>query len=496
MASTPQHPTGTTGTTGTAGAVGSSGRLRPGELRRLVAERLAADPGVDVSPGELARALGRSAGAVGNALVTLVGAGHAVQVLAAPLRYRATPTTPTAAAASTPATPATAPAAPGGTRALTAAALGGPAAGSGRGGAARAGSGATTAGRGARRGRAARTAGSGGAGPVPDADAVVTGPVVRPNGQDYHPRMVAGMADVTALRKLRAAGVPALLYGPPGTGKTSVVEAAFADLITVPGDGDTTVADLVGEYTQTPDRRYVFVHGPLVRAMREGRPLFVDDATLIPPSVLAALYPAMDGRRQLVVKANGGEVIDAAPGFYVVAGHNPGVHGAVLSDALSSRFSAQIRVSTDYDLAAQLRVDRRAVRAARNLATRQERGEVGWAPQLRELIAFARIAEVLGIEAAAGNLIGVAPEEDRDTVAAVVRDAFGAAHAPLALGARITSTAPTTPTTSAAGTAPDPRAPETAPASGTGHTPTGAAPPRGSGTPYATPDADPARRTA
>ena len=62
------------------------------------------------------------------------------------------------------------------------------------------------------------------------------------------------MPDVEALRKLRDAGVPALLYGPPGTGKTSLIEAAFGDdLITVAGDGDTTAADLVGEYTQNPD---------------------------------------------------------------------------------------------------------------------------------------------------------------------------------------------------------------------------------------------------
>jgi MoxR-like ATPase len=261
--------------------------------------------------------------------------------------------------------------------------------------------------------------------------------VARPNGQLYHPRKLSGLPDVTALRKLRDAGVAALLYGPPGTGKTSVVEAAFPDLVTVQGDGDTTVADLVGEYTQTPDGRFVFVHGPLVRAMREGRCLFIDDATLIPPTVLAVVYPAMDGRRQIVIKANGGEVIDAAPGFYVVAGHNPGVHGAVLTDALASRFSVQIQVSTDYDLARQLDIDRRAVRVARNLATRQAKGEIGWAPQLRELIAYQKIADVLGAEAAAANLVGIAPEEDRDTVAAVVRDVFGTPVSPLALGARI-----------------------------------------------------------
>ncbi|MEU4806973.1 AAA family ATPase [Actinosynnema sp. NPDC023587] len=260
----------------------------------------------------------------------------------------------------------------------------------------------------------------------------------RPNGMDYHPRLLSGMPDVTALRRLRDAGVSALLYGPPGTGKTSVVEAAFPDCVTVQGDGDTVVADFVGDYTKTPDGEFVFVHGPLVRAMREGVPLFVDDATLTPPTVLAVVYPAMDGRRQIIIKANGGELVTAAPGFYVVAGHNPGVHGAVLTDALSSRFSVQVQVSSDYDLADQLGVDKKAVRVARNLATRQERGEVGWAPQLRELLAFKKIAAVLGADAAAGNLVGIAPEEDRATVAAVVRDAFGRTVAPLALGARIT----------------------------------------------------------
>ena len=262
--------------------------------------------------------------------------------------------------------------------------------------------------------------------------------MTRPNGQTYHPRLLADLPDVAALRRLRDAGIPALLYGPPGTGKTSLIEAAFPDLITVAGDGDTTVADFIGEYTQADDGRYEFVYGPLVNAMVEGRCLFIDDATLISPKVLAVVYPAMDGRRQIVVKAHKGETIAAAEGFYVVAGHNPGVHGAVLTEALSSRFSAQIQVSTDYDLARALSIDPRAVRAAQNLSTRQANGEIGWAPQLRELIAYQRIAGVLGDGAAIANLVGVAPEEDRDVVAATVAAAFGIARvSPLALGRQV-----------------------------------------------------------
>jgi MoxR-like ATPase len=261
--------------------------------------------------------------------------------------------------------------------------------------------------------------------------------VTRPNGQVYRPRVLADMPDVTALRALRAAGIPALLYGPPGTGKTSLVEAAFPDLITIAGDGDTTVADFVGEYTQRPDGTYEFVYGPLIKAMTEGRALLIDDATLISPQVLAVAYPAMDGRREITVKAHKGETITAAGGFYLIGGHNPGVHGAILTEALSSRFSVQIQVATDYDLARSLKIEPRAITVARNLAARQSRGEIGWAPQLRELIAFGKIAGVLGLEAAVANLTGIAPEEDRDAVADAAARAFGRPVTPLALGRQI-----------------------------------------------------------
>jgi nitric oxide reductase NorQ protein len=391
---TPATPTTAPAASGTTTTAPAGGRLPNGELRRQVAEVLAARAGTELTPRNIAAALGgKSSGAIGNALTALTAGGYAEQTSTKPVRYRSTPTTADAAAAPV--------AVPSGTP---------------------------------RRPRTPRTTPPP---PAPPTTPTVTGPVTRPNGQLYHPRKLSGVPDVTALQKLRDAGVAALMYGPPGTGKTSVIEAAFGDLLTVQGDGDTTVADFVGEYTQTPDGKFVFVHGPLVRAMREGRTLFIDDATLIPPTVLAVVYPAMDGRRQIILKANGGEVVDAAPGFYVVAGHNPGVHGAVLTDALASRFSVQIQVSTDYDLATQLKVDTRAVAVARNLATRQANGEIRWAPQLRELLAFQKIADVLGTDAAAGNLIGTAPEEDRDIVTTAVRTAFGKSVAPLALGARI-----------------------------------------------------------
>ena len=386
-----------------APAAAPTGRLGNGQLRRQVAQYLADNPGPH-TPGELHNALGKSAGAIGNALDTLAGRGEADLASSKPRRYQANSATAAAATAipaRAPRPAAPRPAAPAPTPAPAPASPAAPA-------------------------------------PSP-APAGKPGPVTRPGGQVYQPRSLADMPDVEALRKLRAAGVPALLYGPPGTGKTSLIEAAFPDLITVAGDGDTQVSDLIGEYTQAPDGTFTFIYGPLIRAMAEGRVLFIDDATLISPAVLAVAYPAMDGRREITVKSHKGEVIKAADGFYVVAGHNPGVHGAILTEALSSRFSVQVEVTTDYDLARSLGIDPRAIRAARDLADRKAKGEIGWAPQLRELLAYARVAGILGENAAIANLAGIGPEEDRDVAAAALAKAFSRPRgvAPLALGRQL-----------------------------------------------------------
>ena len=86
-------------------ALTPTGRLGQGELRRQVAGCLAADPGAAFTPGSVARALGKSAGATGNALATLAGRGEAERLPGSPVRYRATADTARAAAA-LPAAPA------------------------------------------------------------------------------------------------------------------------------------------------------------------------------------------------------------------------------------------------------------------------------------------------------------------------------------------------------------------------------------------------------
>jgi DNA-binding MarR family transcriptional regulator len=64
-----------------------SSLLRPGQLRTLVAEFLS-EQDAPVTPGQVARHLNRSAGAVTNALARMAAEGQAALVSSSPRRYR------------------------------------------------------------------------------------------------------------------------------------------------------------------------------------------------------------------------------------------------------------------------------------------------------------------------------------------------------------------------------------------------------------------------
>lgn len=68
----------------------SAARLAPGALGVMVRQYLAARPGKSFGPSGIAKALGRSAGAVSNALSAMADRGEVEKVAERPRRYRAT----------------------------------------------------------------------------------------------------------------------------------------------------------------------------------------------------------------------------------------------------------------------------------------------------------------------------------------------------------------------------------------------------------------------
>src|ERR1700677_1142904 len=126
-----------------------------------------------------------------------------------------------------------------------------------------------------------------------------------------------------------AAGRDILLEGPPGTSKSTLLRAITAEwgipLVFVEGNADLTPAKLVGHHNPARVLREDysaanFVDGPLLRALREGGFLYIEEFNRAPEDTLNTLLTAMAEREVAVPTA--GTVV-AAPTFRVVASMNP-----------------------------------------------------------------------------------------------------------------------------------------------------------------------------
>jgi MoxR-like ATPase len=164
--------------------------------------------------------------------------------------------------------------------------------------------------------------------------------------------------ELAAACAVLAAGRHLLLEGPVGCGKTTLAVAACRRLgrrsVRVDGDDRFSDARLAGWFDpplvlRLGYREDAFVAGPLVRALREGRVLFLSGLDRLPESAQNLLLPALD--EGLVEIPRLGPVA-AADGFQVVATRDPAEYVATgrLSEALRDRFE---HLELDYQTAAE-----------------------------------------------------------------------------------------------------------------------------------------------
>jgi len=204
-------------------------------------------------------------------------------------------------------------------------------------------------------------------------------------------------------------GLFVIIIGPKGTGKTTLVrEYAIRkskNLQSINFSLRTRESHLVGSKSLT-DGNIGFDEGILVKSMKEGNILYLDEINAAEADVLLRLDEALDDRRQLILKESSGEIIKAKDSWFVVSTINPLTHVGTkeLPPQILSRFPVRVRL--DYppeDIEYQI-IKRhvknpneaevlQGIKLANVLRQASAVEELYYSPSIRETIAFAKLIE-------------------------------------------------------------------------------------------------------
>ncbi|KAI3766421.1 hypothetical protein L2E82_16478 [Cichorium intybus] len=137
---------------------------------------------------------------------------------------------------------------------------------------------------------------------------------------------------------------PVLLQGPTSSGKTSLVQYLAAitghEFVRINNHEHTDLQEYLGSYITDASGKLVFQEGVLVKAVRNGHWIVLDELNLAPSDVLEALNRLLDDNRELYVPELC-ETIHAHPDFMLFATQNPPtIYGGrkMLSRAFRNRF--------------------------------------------------------------------------------------------------------------------------------------------------------------
>jgi len=204
-------------------------------------------------------------------------------------------------------------------------------------------------------------------------------------------------------------GLFVLIIGPKGTGKTSLVREYVIqkskELDSINFSLRTRESHLVGTKNLI-DGNIGFDEGILVKSMKEGNILYLDEINAAEADVLLRLDEALDDRRQITLKESNGEIIKAKDSWFVLATINPLTHVGTkeLPPQLLSRFPVRIRLDyppedVEYNIIKKHVKEPsesdvlQGIKLANTLRQASAVEELYYSPSIRETIAYAKLLE-------------------------------------------------------------------------------------------------------
>ena len=166
-------------------------------------------------------------------------------------------------------------------------------------------------------------------------------------------KKILGQEDNLKLLDLAADNnLSALLIGDTGSGKTSMIQAKAEEKkmksIRFNLTGETTVDEFVGKYVLIGGET-VWQDGILLKAMKEGLWLIVDEINVALPEILFVLHSLLDDDKQVIVAQHETEIVKPHKNFRFFATMNPTDEYSgtkELNKAFKSRF--QLILQVDY----------------------------------------------------------------------------------------------------------------------------------------------------
>ncbi|KDE96200.1 hypothetical protein CM54_03980 [Staphylococcus sp. TE8] len=229
-----------------------------------------------------------------------------------------------------------------------------------------------------------------------------------------------------------------LLKGPTGSGKTKLAETLSDEVrrpmhqvnCSVDLDTESLLGFKTIQTNEEGQQEIVFIDGPVIKAMKQGHILYIDEINMAKPETLPILNGVLDYRRQ-ITNPYTGEVIKAAPGFNVIAAINEGYVGTLpMNEALKNRF---IVIEVDYidgDILKTVikeqsrlqddKVIEKIIKFNEDLRTMTKQGQISEeAASIRALIDLSDLATVIPIERAIKRTIIDKLEDEREQQAII-----------------------------------------------------------------------------